>query len=96
MLAGRKNTTRATDKAWLNYIKAAIFIIFGTAITFILAEPLMITVQGLSIAANIPSFVISYVLIPLALSFGQAQGAIASAKQKTENAISLALSEVCI
>ncbi|XP_062094371.1 sodium/calcium exchanger NCL2-like [Humulus lupulus] len=86
--------TNATEKVWLKYIKAALFILFGISITFLLAEPLMSTVQEFSTAANIPSFLGSYVMIPLALTFSQAISAISSAKHKTENAISLTLSEI--
>ncbi|PON57406.1 Parvalbumin [Trema orientale] len=94
LISRKKNSTKATDKAWFKYIKAALFIVVGTAITFVLAEPLMDTVQEFSTAAGIPSFLISYVIIPLALNFGQALSAITSAKHKTENAISLTLSEI--
>ncbi|KAF4393077.1 hypothetical protein F8388_012586 [Cannabis sativa] len=87
-------TTKATKEVWFNYIKASLFILFGASITLFLAAPLMETVQKFSTAANIPSFLGSYVMLPLALTYSQAFNVITSAKHKTENAISLTLSEL--
>ncbi|KAF4398238.1 hypothetical protein G4B88_009854 [Cannabis sativa] len=87
-------TTKATKEVWFNYIKASLFILFGASITLFLAAPLMETVQKFSTAANIPSFLGSYVMLPLALTYSQAFNVITSAKHKTENAISLTLSEI--
>ncbi|XP_024024767.1 sodium/calcium exchanger NCL2 [Morus notabilis] len=81
-------------KDWLNYVKAGLLIILGTAITLTLGQPLVGTLVQFSFAANVPSFLISYVVIPLALNFGQAVRAISSAREKTEKAISLMLSEI--
>ncbi|GMN43618.1 hypothetical protein TIFTF001_012811 [Ficus carica] len=86
--------TTANDNDWLNYIQAGGLIILGTAITLVLGRPLVMTLVEFSFAANVPSFLISYVVIPLALNVGQAMSAISSAKQKTEAAISLTLSEI--
>lgn len=83
-------------KDWLNYVKAGLLVILGTTITLTLGQPLVGTLVRFSFAANVPSFLISYVVIPLALNFGQAVRAISSAREKTEKAISLMLSEVCI
>ncbi|XP_030479860.1 sodium/calcium exchanger NCL1 [Cannabis sativa] len=87
-------STKATKEVWFNYIKASLFIILGASITLFLAAPLMETVQKFSTAANIPSFLGSYVMLPLALTYSQAFNVITSAKHKTENAISLTLSEI--
>ena len=93
-LLAQKKESKGTDMAWLNYIKAAFLLILGTAITVLLAQPLMQTLQEFSTAVNIPSFLVSYVVIPLALNYRQTLRAITSARQKTENAISLTFSEV--
>ena len=93
LLAQKKEST-GTNKSWLNYIKAAFLLILGTAITVLLAQPLMQTLEEFSTAVNIPSFLVSYVVIPLALNYRQTLKAITSARQKTEKAISLTFSEV--
>ena len=93
-LLAQKKESKGTDRAWLNYIKAAFLLILGTAITVLLAQPLMQTLQEFSTAVNIPSFLVSYVVIPLALNYRQTLRAITSSRQKTENAISLTFSEV--
>ncbi|KAK6268689.1 hypothetical protein QUC31_012849 [Theobroma cacao] len=85
---------KGTDNPWWNYTKAFFLITLGTAITVLLANPLMITLQEFSTSANIPSFLVSYVVIPWALSFRLAFRAISSARQKTENAASLTFSEL--
>jgi Ca2+/H+ antiporter len=93
-LLAQKKESKGTDKAWLNYIKAAFLLLLGTAISVLLAQPLMQTLQEFSSAVNIPSFLVSYVVIPLALNYRQTLRAITSARQKTEKAISLTFSEV--
>ncbi|WRX25914.1 Sodium/calcium exchanger membrane region - like 7 [Theobroma cacao] len=90
----RSKARKGTDNPWWNYTKAFFLITLGTAITVLLANPLMITLQEFSTSANIPSFLVSYVVIPWALSFRLAFRAISSARQKTENAASLTFSEL--
>ncbi|KAL5575309.1 hypothetical protein UlMin_017008 [Ulmus minor] len=93
-LITRKHGPKEADKAWLNYTRAGILLFLGTAISVVLSRPLIQTVGELSTAANIPSFFVSYVVIPLALNFRQAKGAITSAKRKTQQNISLTFSEI--
>ncbi|XP_021293888.1 sodium/calcium exchanger NCL1-like [Herrania umbratica] len=90
----RSKGRKGTDNPWWNYTKAAFLITLGTAITVMLANPLMITLQEFSTSANIPSFLVSYVVIPWALSFRQSFRAVSSARQKTEDAASLTFSEL--
>lgn len=68
--------------------------IVGTTITIVIGTPLMLTVQEFSTSANIPSFAVSYVVIPLALGYKQMLLVIKSAGEKTEKAASLTFSEV--
>ncbi|XVF27554.1 hypothetical protein REPUB_Repub14bG0118200 [Reevesia pubescens] len=82
------------DQPWWNYIKAFFLVTLGTAITVLLSNPLMNSLVAFSTSVNIPSFLVSYVVIPLALSFRLALRAITSASQKTEKATSLTFSEV--
>ncbi|XVF40392.1 hypothetical protein PTKIN_Ptkin01aG0109700 [Pterospermum kingtungense] len=82
------------EKTWWNYTKAAFLITLGTAISILLANPLMDTVEDFSTSVNIPSFLVSYVVIPLALNFRLALTSIASVRHKTEKAASLTFSEL--
>ncbi|KAL6991159.1 hypothetical protein U1Q18_009278 [Sarracenia purpurea var. burkii] len=82
------------DKSPLNYIKAASLLLLGTAITVVLAKPLIVTVGNFATAAGISSFYVAYILIPVALNYRQALSAIATSRHKTQKAISLTLSEI--
>ncbi|CAN6553153.1 unnamed protein product [Malus baccata var. baccata] len=93
-LISNKKKTRGADTSWMNLLKAAFLIILGTAITVFLSMPLMVSLQEFSTAASIPSFMTSYVVIPLATNYRLALMSVSSAKEKTENAISLTLSEI--
>ncbi|KAB1223555.1 hypothetical protein CJ030_MR2G011220 [Morella rubra] len=90
----KKESKRNDKAAWLSYTKAALLLLLGTAISLLLAMPLMQTLQEFSSDVSIPSFLVSYVVIPLALNIRQGWGAITSARKKTENAISLTFSEI--
>nr|XP_011460597.1 PREDICTED: uncharacterized protein LOC101307679 [Fragaria vesca subsp. vesca] len=90
----KKMKNKHMDKTWRNQLKAACFLIIGIGIMILLATPLMETIQDFSTAASIPSFLSSYVLIPFAINIGQALQLVTSAQHKTENAISLTLSEI--
>ncbi|XP_031247132.1 sodium/calcium exchanger NCL2-like isoform X2 [Pistacia vera] len=95
LLAQKKESKSTADnKSWWNYIKAAILVIAGTTITIVIGTPLMQTVQEFSTSANIPSFAVSYVVIPLALGYKQMLLVIKSAGEKTEKAASLTFSEL--
>ncbi|XP_068322340.1 sodium/calcium exchanger NCL2-like [Pyrus communis] len=93
-LISKKNGTKGTDTSWMNLLKAAFLIILGTGITVFLSMPLMVSLREFSTAANIPSFAASYVVIPLATNYRLALMSVTSAKEKTEDAISLTLSEI--
>jgi Ca2+/Na+ antiporter len=93
-LVAQKKETKSTYKGWLNYVKAGFLIVLGTAITIVLAQPLMETLQDFSSAVNISSFMVSYVVIPIAMNYRQVLSTITSAREKTEKAISLTFSEV--
>ncbi|XP_021907729.1 sodium/calcium exchanger NCL1-like [Carica papaya] len=81
------------ETCW-NYIKAAFFVIFGISMAILLARPLMQSIQEFSNEVGIPSFLVSYALIPLGLSCRQAVRAISTANEKTENAVSLTFSQL--
>ncbi|KAK9268232.1 hypothetical protein L1049_010675 [Liquidambar formosana] len=94
MLVAQKKKSQGVDNSWLNHFKAAFLLILGTAISVLLAQPLMEAVQDFASAANVPSFFVSYIVIPFAMSYRQALSAITSARKKTERAISLTFSEI--
>ncbi|GAV78776.1 hypothetical protein CFOL_v3_22241, partial [Cephalotus follicularis] len=89
----KKKESKSNDKPWINYTKAAFLVTIGTGITTLLALPTMETIYEFSTAASIPSFLVSYVVLPIALSYRQSWNAITSARQKTEKATSLTFSE---
>ncbi|KAJ4828545.1 hypothetical protein Tsubulata_035969 [Turnera subulata] len=95
-LVAKENQSKkdAEKCAWWNYTKATFLILLGTALTVILGSPLLQAVQAFATAVNVPSFLVSYFIIPLALSFRQAYRHIVSAAEKTEKSVSLTLSEI--
>lgn len=92
-IQGSKDSNK---NVWWDYLKAVVLIICGTAVTFVLATPLMTAIQDFATDINIPSFLVSYFVVPLALGFKQGYRAIISANEKTEDAASLTLSEVIL
>ncbi|WCJ27143.1 sodium/calcium exchanger family protein / calcium-binding EF hand family protein [Euphorbia peplus] len=90
----RNGTTTSDENAVWNYIKAALLILCGSALTFVLAAPLMTSIQELATAINIPSFLVSYVVLPLAMGFKMVFRSITSAMDKSQTAVSLTLSEL--
>ncbi|OMO76320.1 Sodium/calcium exchanger membrane region [Corchorus capsularis] len=95
--AAKNGTTRKIKLAantWWNYSEAAFFIILGTAVSVLIANPLMTTIREFSTSININSFVVSYVVVPLALNFRPAFKAITSAMRKSDKAASLTFVEL--
>lgn len=90
----KRQKQKTSAKTWLSYLEAAFYIILGTAIMVLLAQPLMEAIEDFSSAVNIPSFIITYIIVPLSMSYRQGIQAITSAKQKTESAISLTFSMI--
>ncbi|KAG8365522.1 hypothetical protein BUALT_Bualt18G0113700 [Buddleja alternifolia] len=86
------STTQLASNSWLNYLRAASFLIVGTVMLCALAEPLIRSVIDFAQAANMSSFCVSYLAIPFAMNYGVAIQSFASASQKTQNSISLTLS----
>lgn len=93
-LLGKEQETKGADKSWVNYLKAAFLLIYGTAIIVLLGVPLMEAIQTFSSAANISSFYVTYLVIPWATNYKVAVQAIVSARKKTEKSISLTLTEL--
>ncbi|KAJ0927613.1 putative EF-hand domain pair protein CML [Helianthus annuus] len=76
------------------YLKALALILFGTLVTALVALPLIMNVSGFATDANIPSFLIPYVIIPCAINIPRLSSTINSASQKTQRAASLTLSQI--
>ncbi|KAF5943872.1 hypothetical protein HYC85_017949 [Camellia sinensis] len=92
-LLTQRTKRQSAKKSWSNHFKASFLLLLGTAITVILAEPLIEAISDFASAANISSFYVSYIVIPLALNYRLGLSAITSSRQKTQKAISLTLSE---
>lgn len=88
------NTSQTTSNPWLIFLRASFFLVFGTCISIALGDPLIKSVIQFAQAANVSSFWVSYLAIPLALNYGSALLSITAATQKTKKSISLTLSSL--
>ncbi|PSS24597.1 Calmodulin-like protein [Actinidia chinensis var. chinensis] len=75
-------------------VKSVLQIILGIAIVSFLADPLIYSILDLSVALGLPTFYISFVIIPFALKFKLAMSAIFPASQKSLTTSSLTFSEI--
>ncbi|EPS57671.1 hypothetical protein M569_17145, partial [Genlisea aurea] len=81
------------NRRWVT-IKAAIFLVLGTAIAAAFADPLVDAVDNFSSATKIPTFFISFVALPLATNSSEAVSAIIFASRKKMRSASLTFSEL--
>ncbi|XVF78710.1 hypothetical protein PTKIN_Ptkin14bG0157500 [Pterospermum kingtungense] len=81
----------ASKQAW---IKAIMYMVLGIIILVVLAEPLIYSVQSFSGDASIPSFFISFILVPLTTNARVATSAIRAAWHKKPRTTSLTFSEI--
>ncbi|XP_071700955.1 sodium/calcium exchanger NCL2-like isoform X2 [Rutidosis leptorrhynchoides] len=93
-LIPKKPTINAQSSIW-DYLEALGLVVLGTAITALIALPLIMNVSSFASAANVPSFLIPYVVIPCAINIPRLLSNITSASQKTQRAASLTLSQEC-
>ncbi|KAL0306557.1 UNVERIFIED_CONTAM: Sodium/calcium exchanger NCL2 [Sesamum radiatum] len=82
------------DKSVLAWTKAIALVVLGIVMLGLLAEPLIHSVQNLSEAANIPSFFIAFIFVPLATNARIAISAISEVRRKKLNINSLTFSEI--
>ncbi|KAI3774957.1 hypothetical protein L1987_49522 [Smallanthus sonchifolius] len=82
------------DRSGWAWTKAIMLLVLGIAMLALLAEPLIHSVQNVSNAASIPSFFISFILVPLATNARAAISAIKTASQKKEQTTSLTFYEL--
>ncbi|XP_044507615.1 sodium/calcium exchanger NCL2-like [Mangifera indica] len=89
-----KSNGEVEDKSTWAWCKAIMYVVTGIVILSVLAEPLIYSVENFSNSANIPSFFVSFILVPLATNFRAASSVISAAYQKKPRTTSLALSEI--
>lgn len=75
-------------------IKAVLFLVLGTIIAAVFADPLVDAVNNFSDATSIPSFFISFIALPLATNSSEAVSAIIFATRKKTKSASLTFSEL--
>ncbi|KAK3030268.1 hypothetical protein RJ639_039851 [Escallonia herrerae] len=76
------------------WTKAIALLMLGVIILAVLAEPLIDSVQNFSSTASVPSFFVSFILVPLATNARVAISAIKSARRKKPRTTSLTFSEL--
>lgn len=81
-------------KLWWLWAKSIALLLIGTAILAILAEPLIHSVQNFSTSVSIPSFFVSFILVPWATNAREVAAAIKAARRKKPRTTSLTFSEV--
>nr|XP_043626999.1 sodium/calcium exchanger NCL-like [Erigeron canadensis] len=75
-------------------IKAVLLLLLGTVIAAAFADPLVDAVDNFSAATSIPSFFISFIVLPLATNSSEAVSAIIFATRKKQRSASLTFSEL--
>ncbi|KAL1567409.1 sodium/calcium exchanger NCL2-like [Salvia divinorum] len=94
-LLGRITSTRqGASTSWSIYIRATLSLAFGIAIACTLSQPLTKSIMAFATAANVSSFWVSYVVLPLALNYDTILQTITSASQKSQKTNSLMLSSL--
>ncbi|XP_047969082.1 sodium/calcium exchanger NCL2-like [Salvia hispanica] len=82
------------DKSPLAWGKAIALLLLGIVMLGLLAEPLIGSVRDFSSSANLSSFFVAFVFVPLATNARLAVSAIAEAREKKLKTNSLTLSEI--
>ncbi|KAM0017288.1 putative EF-hand domain, sodium/calcium exchanger membrane region, EF-hand domain pair [Helianthus debilis subsp. tardiflorus] len=82
------------DKSKWAWTKAIMLLVLGITMLALLAEPLIHSVQNVSSAVNIPSFFVSFILVPLATNARAAIIAVKTARKGNERTTSLTFSEI--
>uniref|UniRef100_A0A5B6YKW4 Sodium/calcium exchanger membrane region domain-containing protein n=1 Tax=Davidia involucrata TaxID=16924 RepID=A0A5B6YKW4_DAVIN len=85
---------RSVERSPWAWIKAIMLLVVGIVILAVLAEPLIQSVQNFSKKARLPSFFVSFILVPLATNARIATSAISAASRKKPRTTSLTFSEI--
>lgn len=88
------NKTTSVDKSLFAWLKALAPLLLGVVMLSFLAEPLIDSVQNFSKAAELPSFFVAFVLVPLATNARVATSTIKAANNKKPRTTSLTFSEI--
>ncbi|KAJ4969981.1 hypothetical protein NE237_003080 [Protea cynaroides] len=80
------------NSKWIS-IKAASMLLLGTVVAAAFADPLLDAVDNFSSATSIPSFFISFIVLPVATKSSEAVSTLIFASRKTEKTASLTFSE---
>ncbi|CAK9182947.1 unnamed protein product [Ilex paraguariensis] len=78
---------------WTSF-KAVMLLLLGAIIAAVFADPLVDAVDNFSAATSIPSFFISFIVLPLATNSSEAVSAIIFASRKKKRSASLTFSEL--
>ncbi|XP_076903561.1 sodium/calcium exchanger NCL2-like [Bidens hawaiensis] len=92
-LIPKKQNANSQGSIW-DYLEALALVLLGTFLTALVALPLIMNITGFASAANVPSFLIPYIIIPCAINIPRLLSTINSASQKTQRAASLTLSQI--
>ncbi|KAK1422711.1 hypothetical protein QVD17_17997 [Tagetes erecta] len=92
-LIPKKTKLNYQGSIW-EYLEALALVLLGTAVTALIALPLIMNVSGFATEANVPSFLIPYIIIPCAINIPRLLSTIDAASQKTQRAASLTLSQI--
>lgn len=84
------------DRTILAWTKAVSLVVIGITMLGLLAEPLIHSVQSLSKSADVSSFFIAFIFVPLASNARITISAINEVRRKKRNINSLTFSEVCL
>ncbi|KAJ4956119.1 hypothetical protein NE237_012902 [Protea cynaroides] len=80
------------NSKWIS-IKATSMLLLGTVVAAAFADPLLDAVDNFSSATSIPSFFISFIVLPVATKSSEAVSALIFASRKTEKTASLTFSK---
>ncbi|KAL6999585.1 tRNA (cytosine-5-)-methyltransferase ncl1 [Sarracenia purpurea var. burkii] len=87
-------SVEAVDNPKWTSFKAVLLLLLGTLIAAAFADPLVDAVDNFSDATSIPSFFISFIVLPLATNSSEAVSAIIFASRKNLRSASLTFSEL--
>ena len=92
---GERVKVKGDKKSQWPFIKAVLLLLLGTTIAAAFADPLVDTINNFADATSIPSFFVSFIVLPLATSSRDTLSAIRLATQDKRHTASLSFSEVC-
>lgn len=91
---GKQNGSSKFKSMTWPFSKSVFQVILGIAVLTFFSGPLMTNIEQISDAIGVPSFFISFVIVPAAMNAATAISAIFPASQKSSRTASLTFSEV--